>query len=225
MENKKSSSKAKDGRVRNVAMELYEDSCNPDWKDLLVNEHIPSMWVYHDRDVNPTGEPKKPHYHLILCFENKKSVSQIQYFVDLFGAANGHYQDVNSIRGYARYLCHMDNPEKFQYQPSDVHTIAIDYMSIISLPTDRRAVVAAMRQFCVDNDIYSFADLFDYACLYEPEWFASLCDNSAYVMHRYLSSRSWTVSHDAKEVIDEINKNLSSSHRSSGDAAVDDTSI
>lgn len=87
----------KDGRIRNITFMLYEDSCNPEWQKLLEEEHIPCMWIYHNKDVNPTGEPKKPHWHVMLCFEGKKSAEQLQYYVDLCGAANAVIENIVSI--------------------------------------------------------------------------------------------------------------------------------
>ena len=44
---------------------------------------------------------------------------------------------VNSARGYARYLCHLDNPEKAQYDPAEVRCMGgADYYGITNLPTD-----------------------------------------------------------------------------------------
>lgn len=181
----------KDGRVRNITLILYEDSCNPEWQKLLEDEHIPCMWIKHDRDYNPTGERKKTHIHVILCFEGKKSKEQLQYYADLLGAANGTYKVVSSIRAMARYLCHMDNPDKEQYDSSEVHTIAIDYNAIVGMASDKYKAISEMIDFCEENNIISFRELLIYSRLHRYDWFKSLCDNSSFVIKEYLKSKDW----------------------------------
>lgn len=191
-EEKTSGTLPKDERTRNFAMVLFEDSCNPKWKELLEEEHIPSLWIYHDKDVNPTGEAKKPHYHLMLLFENKKSKAQIQAYADLFGAANGVYKPIQSVRGMARYLCHMDNPEKHQYDSSEVHACAVDYNAIVGMASDKYKAISEMMSFCEENGIISYYELINYARIHRYDWFKSLCDNSTIVMKEYLKSKEWT---------------------------------
>lgn len=182
----------KDGRVRNIAMMLYEDSCVPEWKQILEDEHIPSMWIYHNRDKNPDGEDKKPHWHVLVCYEGKKSPEQLQALADALGAANHQYQEVQSMRGYARYLCHMDNPEKAQYDSSEVHTVAIDYQAIVGMASDKYKSIAEMMDFCEQENIFSYYELMNYARIHRYDWFKSLCDNSTIVMKEYLKSKQWT---------------------------------
>ena len=195
MEQKKSSEKPKDERVRNVCMVLYEDSATPNWKTLLEDDHIPYMYAYHDKDINPTGEPKKPHTHLILCFEGKKSPEQIQYYADRYGAANSHWQAVASIRAMARYLTHMDNPDKVQYDGSIVHSCACDYNAIVEMASNRYKAIEDMIDFIEAEDIILFAELFYYAKLHKFDWYKCLCDNSAYVIREYIKSRAYAQEH------------------------------
>lgn len=192
--------KTSDGRIRNIALMLYKDSCNPDWQTILEDEHIPSMWIYHDRDKNPNGEDKKPHWHVILCFEGKKSPTQLQAYADSLGAANGVYQEVNSVRGYARYLCHMDNPEKAQYDSGEVHTVAIDYQSVVGMASDKYKAVGEMIDFCEENHILSYSELLLYARVHRYDWFKSLCDNSTIVIKEFLVSKAWTEEQNLKRI-------------------------
>ena len=192
----------KDGRIRNITFMLYEDSCNPEWQKLLEEEHIPCMWIYHNKDVNPTGEPKKPHWHVMLCFEGKKSAEQLQYYVDLCGAANGVYQEVASIRAMARYLCHMDNPDKAQYDSSEVHAIAIDYNAIIGMASDKYKAISEMIDFCEENNIISFRELLIYSRIHKYDWFKSLCVNSSFVIKEYLKSKEWEQARELQNKVD-----------------------
>lgn len=78
----------------------------------------------HDKDVDEDGKPKKPHYHLLLKFSSLKSQSQVQIIC-------GAITDVEPIiisnfKMYGRYLLHLDNKEKYQYNQDEVVT-NLDY--------------------------------------------------------------------------------------------------
>lgn len=175
-----------DDRVRNIVFLIYEESAKPNWEQILRDYHIPCMYIRHDRD------PKKIHWHVILCFEGKKSLKQLQEIVDNIGAANGHFEVVNSIRAMARYLIHLDDPDKFQYDIEEVKSIAIDYNNIVGLPSDKYRTIREMMAFCEEEHILSFYELTNYASIHKEAWFKCLCDNGAYIMDKFLKSKQWT---------------------------------
>lgn len=178
-------------RYRNYATVVYPDSAPEDWFDSLSDLHVPVfVSPLHDLDLNPTGEPKKAHYHVLVMFDNVKTLDQFDEVVDLIGGV-GH-EVVNSVRGYARYLCHLDNPEKTQYPPEDVKCLGgSDYFSICSLATDKYKGIREMIDFCEDNKLYCYADLLRYASEARPDWFRLLCDSCTVVMFNYLKSCGW----------------------------------
>lgn len=184
-----------DTRTRNFATVVYPDSENtPDeWQEILSQQFIPAfISPLHDKDVNPTGEPKKAHYHVILMFEGKKSTEQVKEIFNLIGGVG--CEKVNSIRGYSRYLCHLDNPEKAQYNQEDVRSLCgADYSGTIGLTTDKYKAIGEMIDYCKDNDVYSYSDLLEYCRMERFDWFRVLCDNGTVVMKEYLKSKSWTV--------------------------------
>ena len=106
-------------RYRNFATVVYPESAPENWKDIFSSFKIPSfISPLHDCDKNLNDEPKKPHYHVMIMFEGKKSFEQVQEIFDQIGGVGCEL--VNSVRGYSRYLCHLDNPEKYQYNVEDV---------------------------------------------------------------------------------------------------------
>ena len=67
----------KDTRVRNFATVVYPESAPENWQEILAEQFIPAfISPLHDKDINPTGEPKKPHYHVMIMYEGKKSESK-----------------------------------------------------------------------------------------------------------------------------------------------------
>lgn len=174
-------------RYRNWACILYPESVASDWQTKLDDYHVPYLLSpLHDHDVNANGEKKKAHYHLLLLYDGVKTEDQVkEVFTSLGGVG---CEVVNSIRQYARYLCHLDNPDKWRYQESDVRSSGVDYMEIISLVSDKYAAIRDILQFCNDNQIYLYCDLLDYALVNEEGWFRVLCDSGTYVVKEYLKS-------------------------------------
>ncbi len=148
------------------------------------------MSPYHDKDANPDGEPKKPHYHLLITFEGMKTDKQVR---ELISEVNGvGLEVINSIRGYARYLCHLDNPEKFQYNPDDVVEFGgAEYINLILLETDKVRICAEMVTFIDENDIQSYAEFANYCIMYHYSWFRALTINCSMPIMMYIKSKQW----------------------------------
>lgn len=182
------------GRTRNYAAVVYPDSAPVNWIDVLKDQFVPAfISPIHDKDLNPTGEPKKPHYHVILAYDTVKTKEQAQSIFTTIGAVG--CEVIQSLRGYARYLCHLDNPEKFQYPPEQVLSLCgADYTSAIGLVTDKYKAIGEMIDFCEQNGIESYSELLVYCRQNRFEWFRVLCDNGTVVMREYLKSKSWTIS-------------------------------
>lgn len=180
-------------RTRNYATVVYPESAPTDWKSILEEFFVPSfISPLHDSDINPTGELKKPHYHVLIMFDGTKTKEQAENIFNSIGGVG--CEIVQSIRGYSRYLCHLDNPDKFQYKQEDVICLCgADYVSTIGLITDKYKAIGEMIDFCIANDIFSYAVLLEYCRMNRFDWFRVLCDNGTVVIKEYLKSRLWTV--------------------------------
>lgn len=192
----------KDARTRNYATVVYKDSAPENWQEIISELKIPVfISPYHDKDVNPTGEPKKPHWHVLFLFDGKKSVSQVEEIINKFGGVG--VEIVESSRGYARYLCHLDNPEKVQYKVNDVKSFGgADYVSVIGRMVDKNQACKEMIEFIEENDIVCFADLVKECMFSKSEWFDALVNSCSYFIKEYIKSRTWKLykySEDSKE--------------------------
>ena len=183
--------KASDVRKRNFATMVYPESAPENWRELLAGYFVPAfVSPLHDKDINANGEPKKPHYHVMVMFEGKKSDEQVKSLFDAIGGVG--LEKVESLRGMARYLCHLDNPDKAQYNPSDVIAMnGSDYSYTIGIVADKYKAVREMIAFCKANQIVSYAELLEYASAEQDTWFRILCDSGTVVMKEYLKSVSW----------------------------------
>lgn len=179
-----------DSRARSWTFVLYPESAPKDWRSVLDDEHI--QWVespLHDRDTNPDGTPKKPHWHILLMFEGKKSYEQIKEITEKVNAPIP--QKTASARGLVRYMVHMDNPEKFQYNVVDIIGHGGADVSELLKPSssERYSMIREMISFVRDHNIVEFQDLMDYAAVQRfDDWFPMLCDSSSYVMSCYIKS-------------------------------------
>lgn len=196
MAEKKSSAS---GRTRNFTAVVYPDSVNTpeNWIDVLREEHIPAIISpLHDKDLTAVGDPKKAHYHVILCFDSLKTPEQAREVFALIGAVcppSDRQFKVAVLRTLARYMCHLDDPNKAQYDVSDVVCIGgIDYFEIIGSASDRYAAIGEMIDYCYENSVVSYAALLMYARTNRSDWFRVLCDSGTVVMREFLKSLQWT---------------------------------
>lgn len=182
---------AKYAKARAWATVLYPESMQEDFLSVIGREGVSAMLSpLHDRDVNPDGTPKKAHYHLIIQWEGPVTDVKAKRYFKLIGGVG--CEQVTSTRGYARYLCHLDNPEKCQYDINDVKCFCgADYQQTIALPSDRYGMISDIIDFVDKYNIYSFAWLMRFAKEYKTDWFRILCDNSSRIINDYLKSKKW----------------------------------
>lgn len=124
----------KNVKKRNWACILYPESAPENWKQILSETGLQcAISPLHNLDVNEeTGEIKKEHYHIILCFNGPTSYNVVKDITDSLNSPAP--QPLQQVKGYYRYLTHMDNPEKYQYNSSDITFIngfsPIDFMDL-----------------------------------------------------------------------------------------------
>lgn len=173
-------------RTRNYASIFYGD--RSELVDALMSFHVPfCVSPLHDRDVNDDGDLKKPHFHVLLMFTSVKSKEQAQLLFSQVGCVG--CEIVSSKVGYARYLCHLDDPEKAKYSTSDVFEYLVDYLDLIKLNTDRYDTLSDMIDFIEEHDFCSFRDLVLATRVDYPIFYRELVDNSTYFIREYLKSR------------------------------------
>jgi hypothetical protein len=186
-----SEKKSNDNRTRNWTFVLYEDSAPENWRELLDEMHI--EWIespWHDKDLNADGEPKKKHKHILLMYPGKKSYEQIKELTDKLNQPIP--QRCHNAKAMVRYMAHLDNPEKAQYNPSDIIAHGGVDVSDMLRPSssERYSIIKDMIDYVRSAGIIEFQDLMDYAAdVHYDDWFPLLCDNSAYVVGLYIKSQ------------------------------------
>ena len=200
MEKKASNNATK--RTRNYATVVYPESAPEDWEIILSNEFVPAfISPLHENDLNPDNSPKKPHYHVILMFDSVKTTEQAKEVFSKIGGVG--CEIVKSLRGYSRYLCHLDNPEKAQYNVDNVKSLCgADYISVIGLAIDKFLAMDEMMDFCDKYNITSFYLLSKYARVHRSDWSRVLKESGTIYMREYLKSRQWSIDNNLNNIVD-----------------------
>lgn len=178
-------------RYRNWAFVIYPGESAPEnWLEILKSLNVDGFVSPLHTDMNPDNTEKKPHRHVLLFFDGKKSFEQVKAISDSLCAP--HPQYVQSKSGYARYLTHMDNPEKEQYRATDVINLgSTDYMSTVATAADLDRVITEMEDWCDEQGVFSYAALSCYARKHRPDWMRALRYRCTVHMRAYLQSRQW----------------------------------
>ena len=183
--------KSTDNRSRNWTFVLYEDSAPDTWRQVLDDMHI--EWVespWHDKDINADGQPKKKHKHILLLFAGKKSYEQIKEITDVLNQPIP--QRCHNAKAMVRYMAHLDNPEKAQYDPAGIIPHGGVDLAELLRPScsERYTLIREMIDYIRSAGVTEFQDLVDYASSERfDDWFPLLCDNSSYFIGQYIKSQ------------------------------------
>lgn len=177
-------------KKRNWVFLVYPDSAPSDWVSVLQSTGLScAISPLHDRDVNPTGEPKKPHYHVIACYSGPTSYNVVKSLTDGLNAPIP--QPLEQVRGYYRYLTHKDNPEKAQYCESDICCLnGFDLADFCELSKSEVLAYKKELQILIRNlDILEYSDFMDY--LQDNDLFTlyDIASSNTYFFEKYISSR------------------------------------
>lgn len=181
----------KDTRTRNWTIVIYPDSAPSTWRDILDEMHI--EWIespLHDSDINANGEKKKAHWHILLMFGGVKSYEQVMELCQDLNCPRP--ERCHNAKAMVRYMAHLDNPDKAQYNISDIVPHGgVDIAEMLRPnASERYTLIREMIGFIRDNEIIEFQDVMDYAAEMRPDdWFPLLCDNSAFVVNQYVTSQ------------------------------------
>ena len=184
-------------KKRNWAFVLYPESAPADWREQLTKSGIQAaVSPLHDRDLNADGEPKKPHYHVILVYGNPTTYNNVKSFT------NGKLgqtvpQPLEQVRGYYRYLTHEDNPEKEQYSKSDIQLITgFDIRDFVEMTkSEVTRYKRELLDFIRDNNLIEYSDLLD-ILLDGGEATADLFEvasNHTLFLTKYIASRRYKI--------------------------------
>lgn len=177
-------------KKRNWTFVLYPESAPKDWQEKLkLSGLMCAISPLHDKDLNPTGEAKKAHYHILLVYSGPTTYNAVSKFTASLNATIP--QALESVRGMYRYFSHKDNPEKYQYQEADIITInGFNINDLVELTKSevnelKASILGCVRRLCITE----YADLVDF--LIDNCMFAEydVVINNTFFFNTYITSR------------------------------------
>lgn len=178
---------------RNWAFVVYPESLPSNWEEIITETGLPMAFSpLHDKDVNPGGEEKKPHYHVICYYENPTTSKSVKENVT--DKLNGTIPiKLESMVGMYRYHLHLDNPEKYQYNDCDRKFFnGFDVHKVDSLTyTEISKILRNIQNFIRDNSIVEYSDLLDILNDNELYNMWDVAKNHTLLLNTYIRSRRY----------------------------------
>lgn len=178
---------------RNWAFVVYPESLPVNWQDIVIETGLPMAFSpLHDQDVNPTGEIKKAHYHVICYYENATTDKAVKENVtDKLNATIPI--KLESMVGMYRYHLHLDNPEKYQYDDRYRQFFnGFDVNKVDSLTyTEISKLLKEIQSFIRDNLILEYSDLLDTLLDNELYTLWDVARNHTLLLNTYINSRRY----------------------------------
>lgn len=177
-------------KKRNWAFILYPESAPENWIELLQKTGLQcAISPLHNKDKDPTATPKKAHYHIIACYSGPTSYNVVKTLTDSFNASIP--QALEQVRGYYRYLTHKDNPEKYQYNESDIKTVnGFNISDFVELSKSEVLEIKKKLQQLIRNlNIFEYADFMDYLQDNDLNVEYEVASNNTYFFEKYITSR------------------------------------
>ena len=185
-----------DERKRNWSFIVYPDSAPKKWQSVLADYHVPFIVSpLHSKDRKDDGTFKKAHYHVLILFSGKKSYNQVKQITDKLSSPIP--KAVASTKGLVRYFAHLDNPEKAQYDPSEIKGFCgadVDSYFTMSRST-RRSVLKDITQYILNNHVTDLSTLVQEALdRNDDNWFSIIVDTNTWYLNMLINSE-WKLAH------------------------------
>lgn len=181
---------AESTKKRNWTFVLYPESAPADWVDRLkISGLLVAISPLHDKDINPTGEKKKEHYHVILVYSGPTTYNAVEKFTRSLNATIP--LPLESVKGMYRYFTHKDNPEKYQYNEFDI--LCLNGFNISDLVELTKAEVNEIKgrilKLIREVGIVEYASLIDF--LLDNEMIAEydVAINNTFFFNTYICSK------------------------------------
>lgn len=166
-------------KTRTWGMVVYPESAPNDWMELLAKTYLQfAVSPLHDKDVNPDGEIKKAHYHVILNWDGPVTSNAAKKTAEMVNAPQPI--KIESVRGAYRYFTHMDNPEKYQYDEKEIKLFnGFDISTYIALTKEEKyEAIKEIKLLIYENGITEYIDLLDALEEHDFNLFKVACDNT-----------------------------------------------
>lgn len=140
--------------------------------------------IKHDKDSNSTtGEVSRAHFHMFLNYEDNTKHTKQNLIKILNGMnINAHVENVRSESKCLRYLLHLDNPEKYQYQLSELKTNIEDIKSRMKI-SEKVGTLKKLMQYIDNAHIRSMRALVEYCIIQEDTQLLEYIQENAFLVN------------------------------------------
>lgn len=176
-------------KSRYWVMIVYPSSAPDNWVQILNRTGLPiAISPKHDKDKNPDGSIKDPHYHVILCWDGPTTESVATEVAKSVNGTNAFR--CLSVKGSYDYHCHLNDPDKEPYEEKDRTLLnGFDISNYSQLSNQEEIfLVQYITKFIKNNEIYEYCDLLD---LLEGDDLQAYqyCMTHSIMMNTYITSR------------------------------------
>lgn len=179
-------------KKRYWAFVLYPESAPTDWIEKLQLKGVScAISPLHDKDLNPTGEPKKPHYHIVLAYGSPTTYNNVKALTEELNCPIPI--PLESCRGYYRYLTHKDNPEKYQYDEKEIQTLNAFDVTTILTNSELAMLKIEIQKLIRENNIIEYADLMNILLDSELYELWNVASNNTVFFDRYIQSGRYSM--------------------------------
>lgn len=180
---------------------VYPESAPENWRDKLNDMLI--TWVaspLHDKDLNEDGSFKKPHYHVIILFDNTYTYS---YASGIFSEINAVFPDLASkviikkISSAIKYLYHENSKEKASYDKDNL-TFSEDFVieryedqpTHEQLKEQDRKLLIEILDYIEENNVTELNDLVVYCRFNNLDWLDYISHKTVFINFNITSKRN-----------------------------------
>lgn len=177
-------------KKRNWTFLVYPESAPADWVSKLQATGLPvAISPLHDKDINPDGEPKKAHYHVIVCYSGPTTYNVVLALTQSLGQPIP--KPLEQVRGMYRYFTHMDNPEKYRYDSTGISCLnGFNIMDFVDLTkSEVLKIKLDLQAFIRASNILEYADLMDnLQDGSNMDWY-DVASSNTFFFEKYITSR------------------------------------
>lgn len=170
---------------------VWEDSAPRDWVYQLDMTGLKvAISPYHDKDIieGTIDEPKKPHWHVLCCWENKTTFKHALNFSVMLGCNIPKRKD--NLQGAWEYHTHKNHADKFQYSDKERRYLnGLTKSDIAKLSQeDIRSLTNEVLSIACNLGLFEYAQLVDYLRFNQMyDYFDFVCTHTLF-FNSYLKS-------------------------------------
>lgn len=150
-------------RSRNFNLILYEEDETHKKAINYIKKNLDYAMICHDRDIDEkTGEIKKPHWHVVIHFNNAKWNTALSEDLSI---TENYIEECRNLNRSLAYLIHYYDEEKYQYSIDDVEGSLrkrlVEYIKNDD-KTESEKVIEILKFIDEQDDELSVSDLIRY---------------------------------------------------------------